>query len=611
MKNKISVVLAIIIFLSVAPMFTLGAFSGFVRMLVEPTLVFNNVYTFRDGMAWVQRDGKVGFVNQYGEFVIPLEFDSASYFFCEGLARVGRGCNATGWEYGFIDMTGELVIPYMFSSADCFHNGVARATIRGKTGIIDTTGQVVVPFEYTSIGGWGNWGRPFTDGLAVARIGDWSTGRAGVIDITGNIIIPFEFSGISIQEGGLIYARQGEGSTVRAGILNRHGEVVVPFEYGHIESFHEGLAAVSIDGKVGFIDESGELVIPLQHGSTGIRGVDPRWWSRWSHHGSFEDGFAVIGRNLNAGYRWEPNEYGLIDRMGNVVLPFEFDLIHSFSEGLAVVGVGEVIYADDDEWGDLFHTYGVIDTSGNFVIPMGDFDYINSFSGGVATASRDGQVGLIDRDGNVILPFEYNWIGYFENGMASASKDGQHGLIDRDGNVLIPFGEFSSIGRFENGVATARQDGKIGIIDRDGNVIEPFIYSSISRINDEVRLARRNERWDWTGPIDFIDNEGQVIYELPEEINVRRCMNPDNSGLLWVYTGDRENGFQFGILEIASESAIAHEIASESEQDTCILENQDTYASEDNSFGLFGFALIACCVILILAYIYFRKRKII
>lgn len=616
MKNNkiISVILAIIIFISVAPAFTFGAFNGIVRMLVEPTLVFNAVYTFRDGMAWVQRDGRVGFVNQYGEIVIPLEFDSASHFFCEGLARVGRRSNETGWKYGFIDMEGNLVIPYQFSHATCFHDGVTTVGIDGKFGIIDTSGQIVVPIEYTSIGNW-NWGRPFTDGLTVARKDD----RAGVVDKTGNIIISFdEFSGISIWEGGLIYARTGDWSTGRAGILNRSGEVVVPFEYNHIETFREGLAAVTIDGKVGFVDKSGNLVIPLQYGSIGIRGDDPRWWSRWSHHGAFEDGFAVIGKNLYMGERWDPNEMGLIDRTGNVVLPFEYDIIHSFSEGLAVVGVGKVNYADDeDEWGDLAHTYGVIDTSGNFVIPMGEFDYIGSFSEGLASANRAGQTGLIDRDGNIILPFEYSWIGRFENGMATASRDRQTGLIDRDGNVLIPFGEFSSIGRFENGVATARRDEKTGVIDLAGNVIEPFIYSSISRINDEVRLARRSERWewDWTGPMDFIDNTGQVVYGLPENITIRRCMDPDNGGLFWISTGDRETGFQYGILKIASESDMEQytnlEIASESatEQDTHVLEEQDTYVSKDNITWLFIFAIIACCVFLIFFYIYSRKRR--
>ncbi|MCL1878193.1 MAG: WG repeat-containing protein, partial [Defluviitaleaceae bacterium] len=518
MKKIIPFVIAIIIFISVTPTSVVGAF-GVVRILVEPSLVFDNVYTFREGMAWVQRDRKVGFVNHYGEFVIPMEFDSISHFFCEGLARVGKNCSESGWTYGFIDMTGELVIPYQFSWAGCFHDGVARVVLDGKTGIIDQQGQVVVPFEFSSIGGEGNWGRPFRDGLAVARIGDWTDGASGVIDKSGNIIIPFEFYGISFLGDGLFRAFKGDWSDrtegiLTEGILNKYGEIVVPFEYDHIGSFHEGLAAVHRDGMVGFVDTCGELVIPLRYGSIGIRGDDPRWMLRWSQHGAFEDGLAVVKRR-----QWDDNwaygnEMGLIDRAGNVVLPFEFDIINSFSDGLAVVGVGETFNEDEHGWRDIIHTFGVINMYGDFVIPMGEFDHIADFSEGVASARRDGQTGLIDRDGNIIIPFEYDSIGRLEDGMATARKNGQVGLIDRDGNVRIPFGEFASIGRFENGVATARRDDKSGTIDPGGNIIEPFIYTSVSRINDEVRMARMAEHWSGfnrTGPMDFLDNDGNII----------------------------------------------------------------------------------------------------
>ena len=558
MKNKkiISAVLGIVIFISVAPALTLGTFSGVSRILVEPTLVFNSVYTFRDGMAWVQRDGKVGFVDQYGEIVIPLEFDSISHFFCEGLARVGIGSRETGWKYGFIDMEGNLVIPYTFCWVDCFHDGVARAIIDGKTGVIDTAGQIVVPFEYASINH--NWGRIFTDGLAAVRaVGDWQT-AAGVIDKAGNIVIPLEYAGVSIRENGLIYAQKGMSPDIRAGILNRHGDIVVPFEHRHISHFYEGLAAVWGDGKTGFIDKTGNFVIPLQHGNVGVRGTDPRWRERWQQHGYFEDGLAVISRGPSSKDPWDTNRMGLIDRMGNIVLPFEFDIIHRFSEGLAVVGAGEIIppelLQDSIYTVDFDYSFGVIDMNGNFVIPMGKFDFIGNFSNGVAVARIGNYVGLIDRTGNTVLPFEYNQIRFFfESEFATATKNSQTGVIDSNGNVVVPFGEFDSVHNFENGLFVVRKDEKTGLIDIDGNIVRPLMYTSISRISDEMMLGARQDDWRTNGPFDFMDNAGNVIYSMPEDMRLRRCINRNiaqNGGLFWISTGDDGNGPRFGILQI-------------------------------------------------------------
>jgi len=550
MKNKkmISFILAAVIFLLALPSAALNGISGFVRILVEPSLVYDAVYSFRDGMAWVKRDGKVGFVNKYGEVVIPIEFDAASHFFSEGLARAGQGSMETGFTYGFIDKTGALVIPYEYGSARRFINGSAYVSKDGRFGYIDASGQITVPLEY-------DWITEFTDGLAIARKGGFS----GVIDNNGNSIIPFDYTSLSFAEDGLINARHGDWQTGKAGILDRFGNVVVPFEYDWIDIFYEGLAAVRKDDMLGFIDITGNVVIPFQYGSIGIREEDPRWRSRWAHRGSFEDGFAVISKKDWENGDWESgNEYGLIDRTGNVMLPFEYDVIYSFSEGLAVVGIGEL---RDGEWGlDLYHTFGAVDTNGNLVVPF-DYESVSYFLEGVASARKDGKAGLIDTGGNVVIPFEYNWIGPFTNGVATVSKDGKNGLIDSAGNIIIPIecdwlGSFSYdwFNRFDNAVGIAGKDGKTGLLDNEGNTIIAFEYDRIWRLIDGVAFARKGN-WS-TGTDTIINISGNTVNALP--LNALLQFNEDRNnnradGLFWIYTGDSANGFQYGILEINTE----------------------------------------------------------
>ena len=85
------------------------------------------------------KDGKYGFIDRHGKFVIPPTFTSAGYF-SEGLAPVkvegkdhslGKGQltrRETG-KWGYIDRTGTFKISPQFGSASSFSEGLAKATL--------------------------------------------------------------------------------------------------------------------------------------------------------------------------------------------------------------------------------------------------------------------------------------------------------------------------------------------------------------------------------------------------------------------------------------------------------------------------------------------------
>lgn len=58
-------------------------------------------------------------------------------------------------EYGFINEKGEEVIPlkFMQTGTSYFSNGLARASVGGKTVLIDTTGAIVFKTEKGNIQG--------------------------------------------------------------------------------------------------------------------------------------------------------------------------------------------------------------------------------------------------------------------------------------------------------------------------------------------------------------------------------------------------------------------------------------------------------------------------
>lgn len=86
--------------------------------------------------------------------------------------------------------------------------------------------------------------------------------------------------------------------------------------------------------------------------------------------------------------------------------------------------------------------------------------------------------GVIDTDGNVIIPFEYDWLGNFSEGFVIAKKDGLWGHLNRKGKALYPF-EYEKTGDFHRGISNVMKNGKSGRIDSTGTLILPCRYDGI------------------------------------------------------------------------------------------------------------------------------------
>ena len=67
-------------------------------------LGFDGVWSFNEGFAAVQKDGKWGYINTKGEQIIECKFDDVGYF-NEGFAPVQKD-----GKYGYINTKGYSVI---------------------------------------------------------------------------------------------------------------------------------------------------------------------------------------------------------------------------------------------------------------------------------------------------------------------------------------------------------------------------------------------------------------------------------------------------------------------------------------------------------------------
>lgn len=358
-------------------------------------------------------------------------------------------------EDGYIDQNGKIVLklppkshptlPRNFSEGlSAVRMPHAYSKYEPGLGYIDRTGKVIIPpkfIDWEELRGSEN----FSEGLAVFvspkpdKQGRYLT---GYMDKSGKVIIPAKFANAYSFVDGIarveIHTKFKKQDTIRFAYINRQGKFI--FEHPHAfqsDDFSQGLAAVVIDNKIGFINSNGKFVIAPE----------------FSAAGQFVDGLAPAVPSVT---NCRVLKYGYIDTNGKFVIEPKFDRAEEFSEGLAAVKI-------DDDNGD--GKWGYIDKSGKYIIPPKFPDALGGaryFHEGLAAVnipdakSVNGLAGYIDRTGEFVIPPQFNQgIGDFIHGLAyihtafidpnSRSESdplaynysgGKRGYIDRQGRFV-------------------------------------------------------------------------------------------------------------------------------------------------------------------------------
>jgi hypothetical protein len=331
---------------------------------------------------------------------------------------VAQGKSKTRFKVGYISQDGRVVIDPIFEGGTLFYEGLASVRVKGgRWGVINSKGDFVIPPTL-----W-NWCQ-FQEGLAglASRTGKW-----GVIDVAGNQVVDPKYDWFQPFHEGLALVRVG--STVHAGddarycFIDRTGAETIPVQFHDAWDFSEGLAAVKVADKWGYIRLSGEFAITPRFDGTGKakRGAAKR-------AGRFVGGLAPVwvGQDL----------YKFIDDKGSCALDIAFDDANSFSEGRAMVG--------------LNGRYGYIDVQGRLAIDC-RFTLARDFSDGLARVEQEESragfsppSGFIDHDGQMVIAPTLYSAESFRGGMSLVTTEKSIGYINRTGDFVWqgPFVEY-------------------------------------------------------------------------------------------------------------------------------------------------------------------------
>jgi hypothetical protein len=232
------------------------------------------------------------------------------------------------------------------------------------------------------------------------------------------------------------------------GLKDKAGKVVVEPQFKAVSYVNDGMAAVKLNDKWGYIDIKGQLVIPAQFDDAG----------------SFSEGMAAVAKHVRESNGYiKATEWGYIDKTGKLKIEHRYNTTSLFKNGYAIVGY---------KLGIGNYLSGAIDITGKEAIPV-VYSALEDKTEGLFLAAKGnvnnyaGKWGFLDSTNKVVIPFVYDGgMGFYE-GLAAVKKEGKYGFIDKKGEVVIPF-QFDGPSYFIKGKAEIQKDGVAYFINKKG-----------------------------------------------------------------------------------------------------------------------------------------------
>src|ERR1700733_12030554 len=246
--------------------------------------------------------GLCGAVNRDGSVAVPSRYDWVGTF------SDTRAAVRAGGLYGFVDEAGHEIVKPQYRIVGDYKFGFAQIDVDGKSGLIDRDGKMAIEPKYGLIEAIG----PDRFRVSEARqlggiIGgeDFSGTR---VEFTASGGVRVSFSGLFLGPGN-IAADVIDMSEQRIeppaapwtpkfdkddlsvrwvqrdklwGLARSDGSWLIEPKFQHAGALADGLARVTVDGKVGFIDRKGDFVIEPVFDKVGEfeRGLDRTWAER-------------------------------------------------------------------------------------------------------------------------------------------------------------------------------------------------------------------------------------------------------------------------------------------------------------------------------------------
>jgi hypothetical protein len=489
--------------------------------------IYDWVLPFNDNIALVcvgkYPNSKYTFIDTNGQEVVPLGKYELSSNLSEGIVAFGVG-EWKNRKYGFIDKTGKEILSNKYSHYNLFSDGMAVVSIGiyisnpngideiydGKWGFIDKTGKEIIPMSYDYV-------YDFSEGLAAVNIG-------------ANVYF-FDSEGLLYYSGG-----------GKWGFIDKANTEIVPCMYDEVYNFSEGIAAVCIGDKWGFIlDKEKSLQIEQGNDLEDIYWVvEPTFnyekvhkcWGNYyasnpSRNKKYFENSEIWTNKANAKEYFKDsffyNVFQLDNKTGKVVqaLYDTIDESHYNNHILYISKYNLYSYGTDGDFKspqELFKK----DYAKEFnVVEMVEIEYEESIME-YKTKIGTGRYALIN-NGILLTDFIYkrvygddnnnhDWnvpviLSDSEFAIVQPINNDKFGFVDKDGKQLTDY-IFEETEKNTHGAIAVKKNGKWGFVNKYGNELIPFVFDFAISIDEKTAFAKYN------GKFGILDKEKSISKKI-------------------------------------------------------------------------------------------------
>ena len=313
------------------------------------------------------------------------------------------------------------------------------------------------------------------------------------------------------------------------------------------------------NGEIGLVDRNDTILIQPQFSN-----VEP-----------FIGDFAIV-----MGYTGKYNSderKGLINRNGDIILRPKYNEIHPFVNGYAIIE----IYEGKDR-------FNYIDLEGNILLENW-VETANNFQDSRALVSRNGKYFFIDENGKSIIG-SFEEARDFSDGLAAVRNKAFWGYINKDGKVVINF-QFDDADMFSCGLAAVVNNNRLSYIDKTGKtVIKSNVFENISswrpirngsyRFLDNIVLAELSN-----GNYAFIDKTGTILVNIAYYGDIYKWRSSFSEGLMPVCVGKNTLKVQTSYIDTNGQVKIIVEKNVDSVHGTCLGQFSEGLAPIDFKYN--------------------------
>lgn len=101
----------------------------------------------------------------------------------------------------------------------------------------------------------------------------------------------------------------------------------------------------------------------------------------------------------------------------------------------------------------------------------------------------EGEIGFIDKYGNIVVEPQYDDFGTFSEGLAAVSDGDSWRYINNKGMIVVNL-RFDVASDFSEGRAIIKRDGEWGFVDKTGNEVITASFEGVHNYHEGLAAAK-------------------------------------------------------------------------------------------------------------------------